>query len=212
MAATGRVGMWAPLFAEELIPDIIELVLDGWASFSQPSGDELEVPITRRLREHLRKEKNLRRLPFSIWPESSETDPETGAEIGRIDLRFLHGWREGVYFAIECKRLNVVTESGRRKSLAGPYLREGMMRFLDGKYASGLDKGGMLGYVMDGKVAHAIRSVAKAINKRRVTLLMAKGTGLDRSSVKPDNPLVKETRHSLASGEFVIHHLYVPAQ
>lgn len=209
MSTVGDADMWAPLFPDGLVTDIIALVMDGWQGFPKPRRDEREPRITGRFREHLRKEKGLRMLPFTIWPESSETDPDTGEETGRLDLRFLRGWREDVYFAIECKRLNVMNTKGSRSSLAGPYVEEGMMRFVSGKYARGLDKGGMLGYVMDGQVGDAIKFVDRAVRRRRPALFMRGRDGLSTSSVRECDTHVKETRHELSSREFVIHHLFV---
>ncbi len=137
-------------------------------------------------------------------------DLESGEELGRIDLRFSHcpNPREDVYFALECKRLNVVGKAGRWRSLSGEYVKKGMMRYVEGKYAGGLDKGGMLGYVMDGDVPGAIGAVGRSITERRVGLKLVNG-GLERSSIVPADERVRETRHSFDSRRFVIHHVFV---
>ncbi|MBM4038258.1 MAG: hypothetical protein FJ290_07050 [Planctomycetes bacterium] len=209
MDLTGDPSLWSDLVPDRFMPQIIALVLNGWESFEKPGTDDLEVPITKRFCCCLRDRKNQSRvLPFSIWWESPELDAATGTELGRIDLRFSHGHREDVYFAFECKRLNVVGSGGRLPSLAGEYVQEGMMRYVEGKYAGSLDKGGMLGYVMNGDVPAAIGAVGRSITARRMELKLSNG-GLERSSIVPAEDRVRETRHSLDRRGFVIHHLFV---
>ena len=161
MAIGGDASLWADVFPDGLIPSILELVVKTWQRSEKPLPLEHEVPISRRFREALRRGKDLNELPFTIWPESSETDPNTGKEIGRIDIRFIHGWRESVYFAFECKRLRIPYDSGRRSN-TGEYVgASGMMRFISGKYGKDLASGGMIGYVMDGDLRAAVPSVKK---------------------------------------------------
>jgi len=201
-------SLWSDLVPDRFMPQIIALVLDGWEAFDKPGRNEREVPITRRFCRCLCARKNASRdLPFTIWHES-ELDDAAGRQVGRIDLRFCHGYREDVYFAFECKRLNVVNSPGRRRSLAAEYVQEGMMRYVEGKYAGGLDKGGMLGYVMDGDVPAAIGAVGRSITEQRAALNLRNG-GLELSSILPDDARVRETRHSFDSRRFVIHHIFV---
>jgi len=208
MGYAGNPDLWADLFPDGLVPWILDLVLESWQTFPKPRPTELEVPITKRFCVHLRARKDRSGAPFSIWPESEELDSESGELLGRIDLRLLHGHRERVYFALKCKRLNVVANR-RRSSLAGKYVEEGMMRFITGQYAGGLDKGGMLGYVMDGKTADAIASVKCAIDSRRNSLALKKGTSLSVCALRPNIKEVKETNHVPTGRHFVIYHLFV---
>ena len=212
MTCAGDPGLWATLFPDGLVPEILCLILQTWSAAPQFGADELEVPITLRFTERLGQRKESKQLPFSIWPETPETEPETGAIAGRIDIRFVHGYRERVYFALECKRLSVVRTTGRRESLAGDYIDDGMMRFVEGKYGANLDKGGMLGYVMDGNVPNAQNSVKAAIMSRKATLCMDEPGNLQRSSVLPGDNRVKETRHRLGSVDFVMHHVFLAVE
>lgn len=127
MAVLGNPDAWSDFFPAALIPNVLDVIIASWASFPRPQHSEREVRITRRFRAHLRKGKNARLLPVRIERESPEDD-EGGQELGRIDLRFTHGHREEIYFAFECKRLSLLTLRGRR-SLAGDYIKDGMMRF-----------------------------------------------------------------------------------
>jgi hypothetical protein len=209
MGFSGDPSLWADLFPDYLIPEILDLVIDSWETFRKPVPDDLEVPITRRFRVHLQTQKAARRLPFHIVSESEELAPQAGDLLGRLDLRLIHGYREKVYFAFECKRLNVVAD-GKRSSLAGEYVDEGMARFVTGKYAAGLDKGGMLGYVMDGQIDDAITAVTKAVESRRSKLKMEAKATLSTSSLRPKKSQVKETRHLQDGKPFAIHHVFVP--
>ena len=149
-----------------------------------------------------------RRLPFAIWWESPELDDERAVEKGRIDLRFSHGYREKVYFAVECKRLNVMS-AGKRRSLAMAYVEEGMMRFITGKYARSLDKGAMLGYVMDARVADAVEAVRHAVEPRRCQLQMPQRGSLVSSRFRSKAATVKETNHDVDEMAFLIYHIFV---
>ena len=209
MAVVGDTSLWSDLFPDHLVPDILGLVLTTWQSFKKPNPSDLEVPVTRRFREELRRKKDFRELPFTIWPESSETDPKTGKEIGRIDIRFLHGWREDVYFAFECKRLRIPYESGIRSNASEYVGIDGMMCFITGKYSKGLVSGGMIGYVMDSDVRSAIQSVKKAIDRSCIILFLVKSTSLRSCSIMPDRKIIKETRHKLPNRRFIIYHIFL---
>ncbi len=209
MAIIGNASLWADLFPDHLVPDILGLVVTTWQRFKKPQPNDLEVPITRRFREELVREKSNRELPFSIWPESSETDPETGKEIGRIDIRFLHGYREDVYFAFECKRLRVPYKSGIRSNASEYVGVDGMMCFITGKYGKALVSGGMIGYVMDSDVRTAIQSVKKAIHRNCTILCLVQNTGLSSCSIMSNEQIIKETRHNLTNRRFTIYHVFV---
>ncbi|MCX7011431.1 MAG: hypothetical protein NTW86_02485 [Candidatus Sumerlaeota bacterium] len=199
--------MFADFFPDDLIPEIIDLVLRSWRSFQRPRPDEEEVPITRRFREVLVREKNRADLPFTVWRESSEpADPVIGRETGRIDIVFLHGYREGVYFAFECKRLNVRFPSGFSSQAAEYVGIDGMMCFITEKYARGLRHAGMIGYVMDGDVAAALRALTKAIVKKARDLCMSARSCLEPCAIRGDDR-VKETTHSLPGRKLTLYHI-----
>lgn len=205
MSTEGDASLWGDLFPDGLIPEILRLVMDTWKSFSKPNPDDHEVPISRRFCEDLRREKDQRRLPFSIWPESTETDPHSGKELGRIDIRFIHGFRERVYFAFECKRLRIDRARPNTHEYVGD---DGMMCFITGKYANNLDSGGMIGYVMDGNVPAAIEAVAKAIVNKATELCLIAGTGMTPSNIIQNMPAM-ETNHNILAEEFTIYHLFL---
>lgn len=208
MAVVGSAEQWADVFPEGLISPIIEAVLSAWRRFPKPDATDHEVPITRRFRQALRHERDLRRLPFRVERESVEDDPDTAEELGRIDLRLLYGVREEVYFAFECKRLRVPS-NGSTRSLAWEYVVEGMLRFVDGRYGAHSAHGGMMGYVMDGNVPLAMKGVGASIKTEKKKLRQRGRKGLNRSSLFPRKPAVRETSHDRGSSAIRVHHLFL---
>ena len=209
MAVIGNPNLWTNTFPDDLIPKILDLVVSAWKTFTKPAHDEYEVAITAKFRSSLINLKDFRRLPVTIQREIPEDDLQTGKERGRIDLRFTHGYRENIYFAFECKRLNKIDSKNKINSLAPEYVKEGMMRFVTRKYASSVDKGGMIGYVMDGNIDTAIRAVNRNINHNRINLKISKSNSLLPSSLIPSNSEIKETQHDLDGRNFMIHHIFL---
>ena len=112
-----------------------------------------------KLYSALKNSKDRNRHPFLIRYEDVEVDTDLVKVTGRKDIVFFPPLNdEDIYFCLEAKRLNALV-SGRRRSLADEYVKEGMQRFVDGKYSRFVRHGGMLGYVLDGQVARAIKNV-----------------------------------------------------
>ncbi len=102
--------------------------------------------------------------------------------------------------------------AGRFEPLADKYVTDGMYRYFNRQYASGLDKGGMLGYVMDGQIDEGIQDVTDAIHKRRNNLYMSKQGTLRPSSVVSSRQ-VMETEHNYGpQKEFIVYHIFLPFQ
>jgi hypothetical protein len=216
VAIAGDPRLWLPLFSPGLVPQIVELVLDSWSSFAGPKPSENEVPITLRFCCHLKLRKNsLRDLPVRIERESTEDDTIRGRERGRIDIRFTEAYscREDVYFAFECKRLNVPpSRPSKRKtvrSLARPYVHDGLMRFVTGQYGRNLEHGGMIGYVMDSDTPAAVRSVDRCVRIARRRLKLAGRETLRDSRVTQGRGEVKETVHGTGARTLTIQHLFL---
>jgi hypothetical protein len=210
MSSIGNIDLWADQFPDDQIPEIIQLIVNSWDCFQAPRNLH-EVPITRLFRAHLRNNKNRSTHYFRIEWESTELD-ESGQETGRIDLKFTQGLIENVYFSIECKRLRVTFPSGRFSTIADKYVTDGMCRYFNEQYAQGLDKGGMLGYVMDGNTNEAIQDVTQAIERHRSDLYMPENEAIRRSLILT-NDRVKETHHNYGSeGHFTLHHIFLPVQ
>ena len=81
---------------------------------------------------------------------------------GKVDLAILFDFERVNYLAYECKKLRMV-EQGRFRTLATEYVKEGVVRFVTERYASGLPVGCMLGYVMDGQLLNARDAIDAAL-------------------------------------------------
>ena len=82
------------------------------------------------------------------------------------------------------------------------------MRFVTGQYAATMVHGGMIGYVLDGKCADAVRLVEKNIARRTAELKMAIPVTLGRSILRPDNERIRQTTHLLGRS-FRLHHIFL---
>jgi len=208
MAVTGNIDLWSDRFPDDQIDGVIHLVLDSWVTFKLPPK-RWEVPITRKLCAHLRKSRNRSTQFFRIDWESYVVD-DAGKVAGRIDLRFSQGLDEDVYFSLECKLLRVQSRE-RFDSLAGKYVTEGMFRYFTGQYAEGQNKGGMLGYVMDGRVGVAIEDVTKSIERYKPRLHMVRDDTLRVSNLSSHR--VRESFHEYGpDSRFVIYHIFLPVE
>ena len=214
MAVTGDAGHWSSSFPAHLVPQIVELVVDSWTTFPKPGVSDGEVPITTRFRAHLVTRKNaLRALPVRIDRESVEDDFNSGTERGRIDIRFTHAssCREDVYFALECKRLNVRTKTMRCRALAKEYVSQGVARFASSQYAQGHRHAGMIGYVLDGRVHVAERAINRALVRVVQPLHLQVPHQLSASSIS-QRPNIRETRHRIDRRILVLQHLFLPSR
>jgi hypothetical protein len=196
-----------------MIPDILALVAAAWTAMPAMATVSREDPITEQLCRLLRMNRTSSDLPFQIHTQMVELDPSAGQDQGRMDIVFLPMVpREDIYFCLECKRLNV-PDNGSVRSLASEYITHGMMRFVFGQYALRVRHGGMLGYVLDGNVSGAIKSVGDLIKKRHEELRMPLPGELKPSSLQPADDCARETAH-IRDGQpraFLIHHLFSAA-
>jgi len=193
-------------FPPKEVKQAIQLILQSWKSFK--TEENLEDKITNKFYAHLIENKNRSKYFFTIVLRAAEIG-ERGEEIGEIDLKVIYRNQEKTYFSFECKRLRVHFPSGF-DNLAGKYVTEGMCRYFNGQYARDLDKGGMLGYVMDGNCNEAVKDVQKAIENRRLDLYMQDNETLKDSTCIISNQ-VKETLHKYGSNErFTIYHIFLP--
>lgn len=204
----GSPAAWAGLL-EPMLPDILQLVLDCWVSMPVPEQGEGEDDITVRLCLRLKHNRTARNLPFQIDTQMVELEPAEGNETGRMDITFRPLIpREDIYFCLEGKLLNVI-KNDRRRALASEYVKQGMMRFISGKYARAVLHGGMAGYILDGDTTYAITRVSASIKKHCATLGMEPTQGLVASSVIGANRYVRETAHKRKGETFLIHHLFL---
>ena len=113
------------------------------------------------------------------------------------------------YIAYECKRLNVVNATGKRtESLAGSYVKDGIVRYVTAQYAEKLPYGCMIGYVMDGDIKFALQQLESAMNKRKDLIKLSSqdvditSTGLtefETTHLRTNNNFSIQVRHRLFS-------------
>ncbi len=212
MSISGNPSIKWEQFSPDDVCKIIKLILDSNKTFKVPpkkTSAKLEDHITNRFCAHLRNNKNRSTHFFRIEPQSDTLD-DVGELVGRIDLKFMSGNEEKVYFSFECKVLRVTRPSGQISVSYSEYVTDGMYRYFNGQYARDLDKGGMLGYVMDGDCTKATKGVQKAIEKRHLNLYMKENETLEDSSCVTSKQ-VKETLHEYGPTErFTIYHVFLP--
>ena len=199
------------LFPRGFAGEVMALILDVWMQFSRHREVRLETRITAVFRQALIDAYVAAGRKWFISLEDPVIDPTFGTELGRNDLCIypLNNRGQTIFFVVECKRLRVTSDSGF-KHLADKYVEEGMQRFVDGKYASKLPCGGMLGYVMDNQLDDAFAKVREEIEARRVTLKMQ-----TKDSLRTPSSQVRryrwsaDTFHERVAGRLCIHHLLV---
>ncbi len=213
---TQGAANWFSFFPGEEIPFILAAVLRCGDRLSKRDATELENNLTDRLRDELDRDPTLKARPVELFREVPLYDRKRARQrpLGRSDLLFLfstgtrHPWP---YFVLESKRLNVTFPSGW-KSLVSEYVTgdQGMMCFINERYAADLDSGGMLGYVFDTDVSGARVAISNLIVKNRVILRAQSPSQLVPSSIISGENRIHETTHSLSRGAFTIYHLFIP--
>jgi len=162
----GDPTYWAARF-RSLDVRFLECVLAVWPRCTaRLPAEPDEDTITINLVDILSRDAKARRLFYQLAYQHEPfgyTDDGWAYSKGKIDMALLLDQERERYLAYECKRLNVVRNGGTR-SLATPYVMEGIVRFITGQYATDLPVGCMLGYVLDGNVTTARTNVRAAIN------------------------------------------------
>ena len=145
-------------------------VANVWqAAISGLSDSSEEDEITGALVVKLRSDPNTRGL-FHYYDFQYPPVRQEGGYRLKIDLAVMIDQDDSTYVAYECKKLNVRRTDGRRRSEAGAYIEDGMMRFVTEDYARDLPVGCMLGYVMDGDLSWAWAQVTAAMTSQTSTL------------------------------------------
>lgn len=207
----GDSSCWDDFFQQKLVPAVLAYIITAWEQMPKPGPSDLEDTISDKLYSTLLKAKGRSDFPFLIRREDWEFDIDLPKKTGRKDIVFFPSLREeDIYLCLEAKRLNALI-SGVRHSLADEYVKEGMQRFVDGKYARFVRHGAMLAYVLDGNTNRAIQNVENNIRNRLSELCMDKNGGLVASTIRPDDARIKETSHRRKHEKpmFRIHHLFV---
>jgi hypothetical protein len=210
VSVIGAPTEWSDLI-DPMLPQILNLVVESWQEMPSPAPDEKEDNITIALCRLLAQNRTARELMFQIRTQVVELDPMPGEELGRLDIAFIPLVpREDIYFCLESKRLNALI-NGERRALAAEYVQFGMSRFVTGQYSKAVSHGGMIGYVLDGNIANAMRNVEANIRQRHQELRMSPPGAFLVSTLLKDDSRARETEHQRAheTNLFRIHHLFM---
>lgn len=196
------------LFPSEDITRILQNLQNGCGALVRETQFELENDLTKRLFKQLCRCPEYRTGPIEPHWEShivafDEDEPEI---TGRVDIKFSCGRGIETYFPVEAKRLYVTYPKGAKASLVKDYINDGMMRYVTGQYASKMTEGAMLGYVCDGTVPVAKKTLSAEIDKETVRLRLIKSGAWQTSSIAVTPP-VDETRHDLDGRNFTMYHI-----
>lgn len=214
--SSGRLAPAFNPFDEDYLVEILNTVIEAWSRMIRPEQHELEDQITFRLAGWIANDPTLRDLPYDVVPQNWLLGLN-GERLGRLDLRFKHRHSARDYFAFEAKRLHVTYPSGRFKREYSTYTgKDGMMCFIDGKYASGMQAAGMLAYVMDGDCGRAWNGVRDQIESSRPELRLIAASRLAISPLSRrtknvvDRAQLGETHHNLRPRNLRLFHLILP--
>ncbi len=120
------------------------------------------VLVKNYLRNRANKEKfNIGYLGFEV--ESGEIN-KNNKTAGFIDIKVINLGKkdfldEEEYYAIECKRLDGYSKKNRL------YIKEGIYRFISGKYSSKMPLAGMIGFIQRGIIVDIVDNINKKISE-----------------------------------------------
>ena len=179
-----------------------------WRVVARLPADALEDAITKTLVSQLDADTWVRALFYCDYQFVPMDRAQDGllAEDRFIDIAMIMDNNRSRYLAYECKRLNVRRE-GARRSQAGSYVDDGMMRFVTGKYADGLPVACMIGYVMDGDMSFAYARIKATIGENRSALRLQRGPA-DETSLNAITRFV--TTHQRNGDDIELRHALLP--
>ena len=198
-------------FVGDFVPELLEFVLIAWRTFQRDPTIKMEQRITNRFSDALEQAYEEEGKRWFLVPDMKHTDPRTGKEIARHDIRFFHRDISGqrLYFIFECKRLNVLNKRRKIVPNSSGY-RAGMVKFINDTYGAGHPCGAMIGYVMDGNLASALVTIKSLIKKNRRLLQISPGGDYCLSPLMAKHTHNGETKHYRSDGNFVLYHLLLP--
>lgn len=208
----GDSSEWDDFIENGGVGQILALTLEAWAQLKAPAPDEYEDKTSVRLYAAMVKRRDRQAHRFLIRYQDVEVDIDLAKETGKKDIVFFPGHDGDLYFCLEAKRLNARV-SGVMKSLADEYVKEGMQRFVTGKYSGRVHHAGMLGYVLDGDIGRAMVNVLDNIRRQHLTLGMEPPGDWVESTHRQGDPHAKVTFHKRTQTpiHFELQHLFVGA-
>jgi hypothetical protein len=148
---------------------IIRAILDAYNKLRNEKVVDskwIEDKITIALYENLLR---IWKSKPSIWPTPLYQLPlfpevRTRGKPPTLDLAFSYGksYLKKPYFAFECKIIGY-----KRLETIAYYIEEGMCRYIEEKYASKMEIGGMLGYALNNQMTSIVQKINGRIKKHR---------------------------------------------
>lgn len=189
-------------FAEE-VPFLIEATLEAFDRGYRATFSRREDPISRQLVFALLRLQSKEGWEwfsdYVINGQRDELDAALEVHLGRTDITFELGSHHR--FIWECKRLH-----NKGKTLYGEYRREGVMRFISGKYAKGQSHGGMLAFVMDSEIDKAVAGMETHLNAHRTELQI--NGGCFQPCPEANDSRLRLSLH-LERGDFKLFHCFL---
>ena len=166
------VAIGAPfILIPEIATAILRTVEAGWVharQFPDVNPNTAEVPITERLRKGMRQALDDEEFSWSnadmrVLPGTeSFSHPDLLVPDGRTDIPIVICSFRGhdPHAIIECKRI-----AGNDAHLCREYVKEGIDRFKNGKYAGNHSTGFMIGYLIASNALAAVTGINKHLNR-----------------------------------------------
>lgn len=149
---------------------------------------------------------------MAVWATSSIVDSirpihqkgdwlsaKDGKKPPTIDIVFRDSFERDAFFAFECKLLK--EEESR---LFWEYVKEGLDRYLQGKYCASGSAGSLIGYVMSGKLTNVVEEVRKRVDVDKILEVMKLSIPLG----KFNNHYVSIHSRENSLPKFFVHHLF----
>ena len=198
-------GLYAPAVLEMLLVGARELHTNGLINSSM-SENRISAFLDRHMRAARIASNSSDILSWFMRP-LIPTGSEGSSELVEPDFLFTWGpypSREDSSLIVEAKRLR-----GAGDSLAGVYVDEGVMRFVEGNYGTRHEYGIMMGYVLIAPISGAISSVGAAMNGRQIrTHQLSAFTSDDSLCAYPD---IHHSSHmqQVTAQPFTLVHLFL---
>lgn len=173
----GDGGAWLDHFRryDERLLERICVILPACiaALGDNPQEDDITLNLVGRFHHDAGVRRLFHHWEFHFEPHSKGADGAYFSK-GQIDFAVFWDLDRERYLAYEAKRLNVKSRSGTT-SLATPYVKEGVVRFVTEQYSQGLPLGCMLGYVLDGNLGVIPGKLKKALNDNQTLVGLVSG-------------------------------------
>ena len=170
---SATLGRPSDVIKRNIIATVVALIEEAWKSVRKHKDinrASSEPTIAGVLYRELWKAKKKLGIADDKPPRiddeaSSRRNDESVKPDGRIDFKFIYTYTEHGFFGLECKRV-----SGSDADLAKEYVRQGLMRFVEGKYSPGHQAAAMLGFVIDGDTPGSVSLIQNAVSEEGSTV------------------------------------------